>query len=170
MKNVRGLTLVEVLVVFALLALVVGGLLPLLTAGANTWDHAHRRQEMVQNARRALDQLTHHLRAAQTFFVINSTNIRFSYFFGDAASTPTVEFQLNGTTNELEYRWDPDAFQPLAGPFRSMSVTCFDASGGSIACTSVASVRSVQVALVAMDPQGIVPDITVTARAFRQVP
>ncbi|MGQ0550853.1 MAG: hypothetical protein ACT4PY_14420 [Armatimonadota bacterium] len=82
----------------------------------------------------------------------------------------TVEYQLNGATSELEYRMLPDAFQQLAGPFRSMSVQCFDNAGGSIACGSVASVRSVQVSLVAMDPQGIVPDITVTARAFRQVP
>ncbi|MGH2405216.1 MAG: hypothetical protein ACRDGN_12250 [bacterium] len=82
----------------------------------------------------------------------------------------TVEYQLNGATSELEYRMLPDAFQQLAGPFRSMSVQCFDNTGGSIGCGSAASVRSVQVSLVAMDPEGIVPDITVTARAFRQVP
>lgn len=164
------MTLIEVLVVTSLLALVVGALLPLLTAGQQTWEHADRRQEMVQNARIALDGLIRHLRAAQSFLVINSTNIRFTYFFGDGASTPTVEFQLNAATNELEYRWDPDPFQPFAGPFRSMSVTCFDATNASIACTSVASVKSVQVALVAMDPDGKIPDITVTSRAFRQTP
>lgn len=164
------MTLIEVLVVTSLLALVVGGLLPLLTAGQQTWEHVTPRSDMVQNARIALDGLIHQLRAAQSFLVINSTNIRFSYFFGDNASIPTIEYQLNGATNELEYRQDPDAFQPFAGPFRSMSVVCFDAGGASIACTSVASVRSVQVSLVAMDPQGKVADITVTARAFRQVP
>jgi prepilin-type N-terminal cleavage/methylation domain-containing protein len=170
MRGARGMTLIEVLVVTSLLALVVGGLLPMLTAGQQTWEHAHRRQDMVQNARSALDHLIHTLRAAQSFVVISSTNIRFSYFFGDGAATPTIEYQLNGATNELEYRQDPDAFQPLAGPFRSMSVQCFDGSGATIACTSVTSVRSVEVSLVVMDPQGQIPDITVTSRAFRQVP
>ena len=163
------MTLMEVLVVTSLLALVVGALVPLLTAGQQTWQHAHRRQDMVQNARIAFDHLIHALRAAESFTTITSTNIAFSYFFGDG-TTPTVGYQLNGTTNELEYRRGLDAFQPLAGPFRSMSVECFDAAGASIACTPVASVRSVQVSLVVMDPQGKVPDITVTSRAFQQVP
>ncbi len=87
--------------------------------------------------------------------------------FGDIV---TVEYQLNSATNELQYRWAPDTLQPFAGPFRSMSVTCFDATNTTISCSSIASVRSVQVSLVAMDPEGQAPDITVTARAFVQYP
>lgn len=164
-----GMTLIEVLVVTSLLALVVGALMPVLTAGEQTWRHAHRRTEMVQNARIGMDHLMDRLRAVQTFSVISSTNIGFTYFYGDGISTLAAEYQLNG--NELEWRYDaPSPFRSLAGPFRSMSVTCFDAAGAVIACTSVASVRSVQVSLVAMDPTGEVADMTVTARAFRQVP
>ncbi len=170
LRGAAGLTLIEVLVVVSLLALVVGAFVPLLSAGQQTWDEDRRRQEMVQNARIAFDGMLRTLRSAQSFLVISSTNLRFTYFFGDNASTPTVEYQLNTTTNELEFRRDPDPFQPFAGPFRSMSVTCFDASNASIACTSVASVRAVQVALVAMDPDGQIPDITVTSRAFRHTP
>ncbi len=87
--------------------------------------------------------------------------------FGDIV---TVEYQLNSATHELQYRWAPDALQPFAGPFRSMSVTCFDATDAAISCGSVANVRSVQVSLVAMDSEGQAPDITVTARAFVQYP
>lgn len=170
MGAIGGMTFIEVLVVTSLLALVVGALMPVLTVSQQTWHHAHRRTEMVQNARIAVDHMLDKLRAVQTFSVISSTNIRFTYFFGNLVTIPTVEYQLNGATNELEYRWDPDPFLRLAGPFRSMSVTCFDNTGAVIACTSVASVRSVQVALVAMDPSGEVADMTVTARAFRQVP
>ncbi len=57
---------------------------------------------------------------------------------------------------------------PFAGPLRSMNVVCFDNTNASIACSSVGSVRSVQISLVAMDPQGVVPDMTVTARTFVQ--
>ncbi len=64
---------------------------------------------------------------------------------------------------------------PLAGPFRAMSVLCFNAAGGAVACPSApgpsaAAVRSVQVALTAMDPTGEVADIVVTSRAYRQAP
>lgn len=170
LSAVRGMTLIEVLVATSLLALVVGALMPILTAGQQTWDHAHRRMDMIQNARIALDHLADRLRAAQTFSVISSTNIRFTYFYGDAATVRTNEYRRNAATNELEYRWDPDPFVPLAGPFRSMTVTCFNDAGATVSCATAASVRSVQVALVAMDPQGVVADITITTRAFRQAP
>ncbi len=63
-----------------------------------------------------------------------------------------------------------DAFQPLGGPFRTMTVQCYDAAGSSISCASPASVKSVEVSLTAMDPTGEVADIVVTSRAYRQAP
>ncbi len=162
------MTLIEVLVVTSLLAVVVGALMPVLTVGQQTWQHAPRRQDMVQNARIAMDHLMDRLRAVQTFTAISATNISFTYFYGDGATTLTAEYRLNG--NELEWRYDVNPFAPLAGPFRSMSVSCFDTIGTAIACASAAQVRSVQVSLVAMDPSGEVADITVTGRAYRQAP
>ncbi|MDR7420072.1 MAG: hypothetical protein QN178_14300 [Armatimonadota bacterium] len=64
----------------------------------------------------------------------------------------------------------PDAFAPLAGPFRAMAVRCFDDSGGVVACAAPSAVRSVEIALTAMDPTGEVADIVVTSRAYRQAP
>jgi type II secretory pathway pseudopilin PulG len=168
-RGESGTVLLEVLVVVLLLAVVVGGLLPILSVGQQTWAQAGPRSEMVQNARTALDRLIREMRAAQTFQVISATNIRFSFFLGDG-TTAIADFQLNTITNELEYRRDTDPFQPFAGPFRSMSVSCWDDDGASIACTSPGSVRTVQVALVVMDPEGQIPDMTLTSSAYRQVP
>jgi type II secretory pathway pseudopilin PulG len=69
----------------------------------------------------------------------------------------------------------PGAWQPLAGLFRAMNVQCFDSAGGTVPCPAVpgpagATVRSVQVALTAMDPTGRVADFVVTSRAYRQAP
>ena len=63
-----------------------------------------------------------------------------------------------------------DALAPLAGPFRSLTVTCFSTTGASIPCSPTTPVRAVQVALVGMDPTGSVPDVTLTDEAFRQSP
>ena len=68
-----------------------------------------------------------------------------------------------------------DTFQPLAGPFRAMSVQCFDAAGNAIACPAAPGptatlVRSVQISLAAMDPTGEVADLVLTSRAYRQAP
>ncbi len=166
----RGLTLIEVLWATLLLALVVVALVPLLAIGQQTWVQTRGREEMVFNARLALDSLVSTIRAAQSLQVISAADIRLTYFFGDNSTIPTEEYILDTTTNELQYRRNTDAPAPFAGPFRSMSVVCFDATNATIACSSVASVKSVQVSLVAMDPQGVVPDMTVTARAFVQYP
>lgn len=69
----------------------------------------------------------------------------------------------------------PGAWQPLAGPFRAMSVQCFDAAGAALACPTgpgeaAALVRSVQISLTAMDPTGEVADLVLTSRAYRQAP
>lgn len=69
----------------------------------------------------------------------------------------------------------PSAWQPLAGPFRAMSVLCFDAAGSTVACPAApglsgAAVRSVQISLAAMDPTGEVADLVLTFRAYRQAP
>ncbi|HKV44386.1 MAG TPA: hypothetical protein VJT32_06885 [bacterium] len=64
----------------------------------------------------------------------------------------------------------PDALVPLAGPFRSLALACFDATDASIPCAPTAPVRTVQATLVVMDPTGQVPDLTLTGQAFRQSP
>lgn len=69
----------------------------------------------------------------------------------------------------------PAAWQPLAGPFRAMSVRCFNAAGAEVTCpaspgTAAAAVRSVQISLTAMDPTGEVADLVLTSRAYRQAP
>jgi len=63
-----------------------------------------------------------------------------------------------------------DVLTPLAGPFRSLTVACFDAMGASIACSPATSVKAVQVTLVVMDASGTVPDLTLTGEALRERP
>ena len=58
----------------------------------------------------------------------------------------------------------------LSGPFRSLTVACFDAVHASIACSPTTPVRAVQVSLVVMDATGAVPDVTLTDMAYRQSP
>jgi len=63
-----------------------------------------------------------------------------------------------------------DALTPLAGPFRSLTVACFDATGASTSCSPATAVKAVQVTLVVMDSSGSVPDLTLTGEALREAP
>jgi len=101
-----GATLLEVLAALLLLALVVGGLLPLLSTGQLVAEETDPRQAMSRTGRVALDKLLRELRAAESFRTLSSGVIRFTLFWGDGTGAmPTVEYSLNGATGELEYRW-----------------------------------------------------------------
>ncbi len=129
----RGATFIEVLVTALLLALVTAGLLPLLTAGQQGYDDARRRQEMTGNARVALDKLLREIRAAESFRALGAGLVRLMLFWGDGTGDmPTVEYVLNTSTSNLEYRWKDnwDYRQPI-------TVTAADAvtSGYAVALT-----------------------------------
>jgi type II secretory pathway pseudopilin PulG len=124
-----GLSYVEVLVTVVLLALVVAAFLPLLTGGQQGYDETRRRQEMIQNARVALDKLLREIRAAETFQTLSATQISFALFWGDGTGAlPTVEYAINPTTNALEYRWKDNWFKR-----RQITVTAVDAVAASYA-------------------------------------
>ncbi len=104
-----GFTYAEVLLVVLLLSLVVAGILPLLTGGDASYQEVRRRQEMMQNARVALDKLLRELRAAESIRVVSPPMIQMTLFWGDGSgATPTVEYVLNAVTGDLQYRWSAD--------------------------------------------------------------
>ena len=104
-----GTTLIEVLVTTLLLALVVGALFPVLSIGQQGSDYSRRRQTMTQTGRVALDKLIRELRAAESFRTLASGAITLTFNYGDGTgAAPTVEYSLNGATNNLEYRWSAD--------------------------------------------------------------
>ncbi len=103
-----GFTLLEAVVVLLLLSLVVAGVLPLLTTGDLAYEGVRRRQEMLRNARVALDQITRELRAAQALRQVADGLLRFDVVAEDG-NTPTVEYALEAG-GDLTYRrsgtWD----------------------------------------------------------------
>jgi type II secretory pathway pseudopilin PulG len=99
-----GFTLLEAVAVLLLLSLVVAGVLPLLTTGEQSYDEARRRQEMLRNARVALDRIVRELRAAQSLRQASSGVLRFD-LAAEAGEVPTVEFVLDSVTGDLQYRW-----------------------------------------------------------------
>jgi len=104
-----GISLLEVLVTVLLLAMVVGGFLPLLTSGQQGYDYGRKRQAMIQTGRVALDKLIREMRAAESFRTLASGQIVFTLLWGDGTGAqPTVQYSLNGVTNNLEYRWSAD--------------------------------------------------------------
>ncbi len=105
----RGATIAELLVVAAIMTLVVGALIPVLSLGQATWRAADRHSDMLHHGRRALDKIIREMRSAQSFQAVTPTLLQFRMALGDGSgATPTVEYQLNGGTGEIEYRTSAD--------------------------------------------------------------
>ncbi len=102
-----GFTLLEAVAVLLLLSLAVAGVLPLLTTGEQTYDEARRRQELLRNARVALDRIVREVRAAQALREAASGVVRLDLAAEDGAQ-PAVEFVLDGASGDLQYRWGSD--------------------------------------------------------------
>lgn len=155
-----------------LLGLVVAGLLPLLATSDEAYQEAWRRQEMVRNVQLVLDQLARDFARASAVQQAWGGTLRLEV--PTEGRFQVVEFALQ-PGGDLAYRVDDSLPQPLAGPFASFQLRCFDSAGSWVPCGDVASVRQVEVELEATDPdpdpvRGPVPSVQVTARAARRVP
>ena len=101
---------------------------------------------------------------------VDATNVTMDHRHRTMIIRPRVALEPVLTLGSEASGARPDPLQPLAGPFRSLGVACFDGSGASISCSPVTSVRQVQVSLVAMDPTGAIPDVTVTEQVAVRTP
>jgi prepilin-type N-terminal cleavage/methylation domain-containing protein len=93
-RDQRGFTLAELMVVMALTGLVLAGVFSIQQQGTNSYLMGAGRVETQQNARVALDLMTRELRTAQAVTALGgSTDITFV-----DSSGVTVRYQLSGTT------------------------------------------------------------------------
>jgi prepilin-type N-terminal cleavage/methylation domain-containing protein len=105
----RGVTLTELMAVAAILSVVLVAFIPVLSLGSQTWGRFDKHSEMLQNARRAVDKIVRDMRAVRSFRLVTSSLVRFTMAVGDGTgATPTVEYQLNGATNNFDTRTSAD--------------------------------------------------------------
>lgn len=111
-----GFTLLEVVVVLLLVSLVVAGVLPLLTTGEQGYGEVRRSQDMLGNARVALDQMTRDLRAAVAVRQATDGLLRVelprAQEHGKDALARVVEYRLDGgghLTHSWSWAFDTDA-------------------------------------------------------------
>jgi Tfp pilus assembly protein PilW len=125
-----GYSLIEVMVAATLVAMVLGGLLPLLTAGQNTYEAQSSDMSMRQGARVALDKLTREARlagysidnVAQAVTTASGTSLQFAADIDDgdnaAPCGSAFEGAANGGAERLIYA--------ISGTNLLRSVDCWD--------------------------------------------
>jgi prepilin-type N-terminal cleavage/methylation domain-containing protein len=145
LRDERGFTLTELLVVTAVLGLILAAVVVLQQRGQEAYLFGSHRVEVQQNNRAALEMLVRELRSANSITAIPSaTNLTFA----DENNVPT-QYQLSGSTLT---RTVAGTTTPLIGGVQTLNMTYFSAWNGATntgtTTTTPASVKLIRVQLV----------------------
>ena len=157
-RDTRGFTLAELLVVCAILGFMMAALFTLQRQGQLAYLTGSARVEVQQNARLALDTMITDLRSAQT--VAGSTTQVLSAIDGNCATgTPpgngggttvdftaqdghTVRYQLTGTNLE---RVDNGTTTVLVGGVQQFRIWCYNNANVPILSATLANIREIRI-------------------------
>jgi len=152
LRDQRGFTLTELLIVVALVGLMMGALFTFQYQGQAAYQTGATRVEVQQNARSALDLMLEEVRSALAITSaagcdVGCTTISFTDQNGNA-----ITYALAGTTLN---RTDPaNGTVVLIGGVASLTIQCFDATNTPTA--TAANVRSMQAVITTQDERGTV--------------
>jgi len=152
LKNKKGFSLIEMMVVVVILGLIVLGLVTFFTGGAKSWVAGQNQLEAQRNARQAMDRMVREIREA-------------SNIIADSTSSKKIKFNTPWSTN-LEYswlgnEWDPilRGTTPLINNVQSLAFTYFDNSGNLVDPLDSDKVSKVHIDLKVDVDQDSNPDI-----------
>lgn len=119
-KNQKGFSLIEMMVVVGILGVIVLGLVTFFTGGTKSWVSGQYQLTAQRNARQAMDRMVREIREA--------SDIR-------ASSTSSIEINFNTPWNtDLKYSWSGDegdpilrGVNPLINDVQSLNFKYFDA-------------------------------------------
>ena len=143
LRDQRGFTLTELLVVAAVLGLILAAVVVVQQRGQEAYIFGSHRVEVQQNNRAALELIVRELRSAQSVTAVPSgTNLTFV----DENGNPT-QYQLAGTTLNRTVSGTTTA---LIGGVQTLNLTYYSAWNGAAGTTTTtpASVKLIRVQLV----------------------
>lgn len=132
LRDQRGYSLVELMIVCAVLGLILAGLFVMQQQGVQAYLLGSHRVEVQQNNRVALDLMVKELRSALSITTLGSaTDLTFTICKDVTATSPcvltaTVRYQLSGTTLN---RTEGGVLVPLVGGVQTLAMSYADSSG-----------------------------------------
>ena len=98
-KNQKGFSLIEMMVVVVVLGVIVLGLVTFFTGGTKSWVSGQYQLTAQRNARQAMDRMVREIREASDII---------------ASSTSSIEINFNTPWNtDLKYSWSGDEGDPI---------------------------------------------------------
>jgi prepilin-type N-terminal cleavage/methylation domain-containing protein len=139
MKNQKGFSLIEMMVVVAILGIIVLALVTFFTGGVKSWVSGQSQLKAQREARQAIDRMVREIREGKN--IINvlpdiSDADTIVVFIPDLGSKPAYKatYDLSGTTVQRNTN-------PLIDNVQSLVFTYFDSSGNLVASGNASKVH-----------------------------
>ena len=142
-RSSRALTLLEMVIAMAIMAIVFAAVLPQFTVIQNSWDSKEGASEALQNGRVLIDHLNQNLSKALRITAVSDSSETNGYIEFQNNDANNVRYDI-GVNNYVEFG-PVGSLWELAGPVSKLQFTCYDAFDLSTPITDVNAIRSVKV-------------------------
>ena len=164
-RSCRAVTLVEMLIAFAVIAVIFAVILPQLRVTENNWDTKTGTAETLQNGRTLMDHFNHNLsKAVRITAVSNPLEINGYIEFIDNDAN-NIRYDVNSINNYVEFG-PVGHLSDLAGPVSHLAFSCFSATDFSTPITDVNAIRYVKVKTTMINPAKLGQDMTFSTQAY----
>jgi len=162
----HGFTLIELIVVTAMIAVIGLATVGIVRNSYNDWKLDSSRSALLQDGQAAVEQIVRILRQVKGFDAVSASTDQAGYVTFISIGDTTEEFRLNTGTDELEYG-QPGNLSALTGAVTSLVLTCYDIDGNVLADpVQVRKIQSVRVSITLTDPEDSSINFTFTGRVF----
>jgi type II secretory pathway pseudopilin PulG/regulation of enolase protein 1 (concanavalin A-like superfamily) len=160
-----ALTMLEMAIAIAIMAIVFAVLVPQLRSIHTSWDAKAGDTEALQNGRILKDHLQHNLSSAARITAVSGPDETIGYieFLNNDANS--VRYDVNGITNYVQFG-PVGNLADLAGPVSQLQFTCYNAMDLDTPITDVNSIRCVKVETTLTNSAGLGQDMTMATEAY----
>ena len=161
----RALTLVEMVIAMAIMAIVFAAVLPQFRLVQNSWDSKQANAEILQNGRVLIDYLNRNLSKAARITAVSGPSEINGYIEFEDNDVNNLRFDINGTSNYVEFG-PVGTLSDLAGPVSQLLFTCYDGNDFDTPITDVNDIRFIKVQTILTNPAAMGQDKTFTTYTY----
>jgi len=158
-----GLTLLEMILAMAMMAIIFAVIVPQLRPMLNSWDSKAGAGEAVQNGRVLIDHLKYNLSKAVRITDVSGSAVTEGYIEYEDNDGNTCRYDVASSYVEFGVVGD---LNDLAGPVSQLQFTCYDACDLDTPITDVNSIRSVKVQTTLTNSASLGQDKTFIAQVY----
>ena len=125
-SRARALTLVEIIISLAIMAIVFTVIVPLFVIMRNSWDSKAGAAETIQNGRVLIDHLNRNLSKAVKITDVSGSSETNGFIVFQDNDGNSLRYDINSTGNYAEFGYLGD-LSDLAGPVSQLQFSCYDA-------------------------------------------